>query len=38
VIGLGLLTVATSLYARYDGEITGRDNAHVAIAGFRMSW
>ena len=41
VIGLALetkLTAATSIYARYDGEIAGGDNAHVASAGFRMSW
>jgi len=41
VIGLGLNTRiadSTSLYARYDGEINGRDNAHVFSAGFRMTW
>ena len=41
VIGLGLNTrIAdqTSLYARYDGEITGRDDTHVFSAGLRMTW
>jgi autotransporter-associated beta strand protein len=41
VIGLGLedkIADAMSLYARYDGEIGGRDNAHAVTAGLRMSW
>jgi outer membrane autotransporter protein len=41
VIGLGFNTqiaAATSLYARYDGEITGRDDAHAFSAGLRMTW
>ena len=41
VIGFGLDTRvadATSVYLRYDGEITGRDDAHTFSAGFRMSW
>ncbi len=41
VVGLGLQTKVadgTSLYARYDGEVTGRDNAHVFSAGFRLTW
>jgi autotransporter-associated beta strand protein len=40
VIGPGLetkLAAATSLYARYDGEIAGGDNAHAVTAGLRMS-
>ena len=41
VVGLGLNTAvanATSIYVRYDGEITGRDDAHVFSAGLRMTW
>ena len=41
VIGLGLqnkIAEAVSLYARYDGEISGRDSAHALTAGLRMSW
>ena len=41
VIGFGLetrLAPATLLYARYDGEIAGRDNAHAGTAGLRLSW
>ena len=41
VIGLGLTTQianGASVYARYDGEITGRDDAHVFSAGLRMTW
>jgi outer membrane autotransporter protein len=41
VIGLGLDTKVAdqiSIYARYDGEITGDDDAHAFSAGVRMSW
>jgi fibronectin-binding autotransporter adhesin len=41
VIGLGLnaqIGASTSIYARYDGEITGRDDTHAISAGFRMTW
>jgi len=41
VIGLGLnaqIGASTSIYARYDGEITGRDDTHALSAGFRMTW
>ena len=29
---------ATSIYLRYDGEITGSDDNHVFSAGLRMTW
>ncbi|WP_043283866.1 autotransporter-associated beta strand repeat-containing protein [Reyranella massiliensis] len=41
VVGLGLNTqigASTSIYARYDGEITGRDDTHAISAGLRMTW
>ena len=41
VIGLGLTTQiadGASIYAHYDGEITGRDDAHIFSAGLRMTW
>jgi outer membrane autotransporter protein len=41
VIGLGLnaqIGASTSIYARYDGEITGRDDTHALSAGLRMTW
>jgi autotransporter-associated beta strand protein len=41
VIGFGLNTKIgerTSIYARYDGEITGRDDMHAVSAGFRFTW
>ena len=40
-IGFGLSTqisASTSLYARYDGELNGRDDNHNFSAGFRMTW
>ncbi len=41
VIGFGANTkiaAATSIYARYDGEIASRDSTHAFTAGFRMTW
>jgi outer membrane autotransporter protein len=41
VIGLGVSAVVadtTSIYLRYDGEITGSDDNHVFSAGLRMTW
>jgi outer membrane autotransporter protein len=41
VMGFGLDTKVAdtiSLYARYDGEISGRDDAHTVSAGLRMTW
>ncbi|MCA0245038.1 MAG: autotransporter-associated beta strand repeat-containing protein [Proteobacteria bacterium] len=41
VVGLGLnaqIGASTSIYARYDGEITGRDDTHAISAGLRMTW
>jgi autotransporter-associated beta strand protein len=41
VIGFGLnakVGERTSIYARYDGEITGRDDMHAVSAGFRFTW
>ena len=29
---------ATSIYARYDGEVGGGTSAHAITAGFRMNW
>ena len=29
---------ATSIYVRYDGEVSGQDNAHAFTAGIRMTW
>jgi outer membrane autotransporter protein len=29
---------ATSVYLRYDGNISGQDSAHALTAGVRMSW
>ena len=41
VVGFGLSTKITdsiSAYARYDGELNGRDDNHNFSAGFRMTW
>lgn len=41
VLGLAATTAiadATSIYLRYEGEISGQDNAHALTAGFRMTW
>ena len=41
VLGLAATTAvaeATSLYLRYEGEVSGQDNAHAFTAGFRMKW
>lgn len=41
MIGLGLnaeVADTASVYLRYDGEITGRDDAHTFSAGLRMTW
>lgn len=41
VLGLAANTAiadATSIYLRYEGEVSGQDNAHAFTAGFRMSW
>ena len=41
VLGLSANTViaeATSIYLRYEGDISGQDNAHALTAGVRMSW
>ena len=41
MIGLGLeagVADQVSIYARYDGEINGLDDAHAFSAGFRMTW
>jgi uncharacterized protein with beta-barrel porin domain len=29
---------ATSVYLRYEGNISGEDSAHALTAGVRMSW
>ena len=28
----------TSIYLRYEGNISGQDSAHALTAGVRMSW
>ncbi len=41
VLGLAANTAvadATSIYLRYEGEVSGQDNAHAFTAGFRMTW
>ena len=41
VVGLSANTAvadATSLYLRYEGNISGQDSSHAVTAGFRMSW
>ena len=29
---------ATSVYLRYEGNVSGQDSAHALTAGVRMSW
>jgi hypothetical protein len=29
---------ATSIYLRYEGDISGQDNMHAITAGVRMTW
>lgn len=29
---------ATSIYLRYEGDVSGQDSAHAITAGLRMSW
>ena len=41
VIGLSANTAiaeATSIYFRYEGNISGQDNAQAFTAGLRMTW
>ncbi|MBY0318377.1 MAG: autotransporter domain-containing protein [Reyranella sp.] len=41
VIGLGANTAiadATSVYLRYEGNISGQDSAHAITVGVRMTW
>jgi uncharacterized protein with beta-barrel porin domain len=41
VLGLSANTViadATSVYLRYEGDISGQDSAHALTAGVRMTW
>jgi uncharacterized protein with beta-barrel porin domain len=41
VIGLSANTAiaeATSIYLRYEGDISGQDSAHAITAGVRMTW
>jgi autotransporter-associated beta strand protein len=41
VLGLAANTAiadATSLYLRYEGDISGQDSAHAITAGLRMTW
>jgi len=41
VLGLSANTAiaeATSIYLRYEGDISGQDSAHAITAGLRMTW
>ena len=41
VLGLAANTAiaeATSIYLRYEGNISGQDSAHAITAGVRMTW
>jgi len=41
VLGLSANTAiaeATSIYVRYEGDISGQDGAHAITAGLRMTW
>lgn len=41
VLGLAANTAiaqATSIYLRYEGNVSGQDNAHALTAGLRMTW
>jgi outer membrane autotransporter protein len=41
VLGLAANTAiaeATSIYLRYEGDISGQDSAHAITAGVRMTW
>lgn len=41
VLGLAATTAvaeAMSVYVRYEGEVSGQDNAHAFTAGVRMTW
>ena len=41
VVGLAASTAVgeqTSLYARYDGEISGQNSGHLLSAGVRYVW
>ena len=41
VLGLSANTAiaeATSIYLRYEGDISGQDSAHALTAGVRMTW
>ena len=41
VLGLAANTAiaeATSIYLRYEGDISGQDSAHALSAGVRMTW
>jgi uncharacterized protein with beta-barrel porin domain len=41
LIGVGANTAvaeATSVYFRYEGNVSGQDNAHALTAGLRMTW
>jgi outer membrane autotransporter protein len=41
VLGLAATTAVAEgmkVYARYEGEVSGQDNAHAFTAGVRMTW
>jgi outer membrane autotransporter protein len=41
VVGVAANTAianATSVYLRYEGNISGQDSAHAITAGVRMTW
>ena len=32
------ISEATSLYLRYEGDVSGEDSAHAVTAGLRITW
>lgn len=32
------IAAATSIYLRYEDDISGRDNSHAIATGLRMTW
>ena len=41
LLGLSASTAiadASSIYFRYEGTVSGQDNAHAFTAGLRMTW
>jgi len=41
LVGLGVATALApnvNLYARYDGDLNGADDAHAVMGGVRLTW